>query len=1600
MAPEAMTENGGGVEEVDISQLSLDERITHKNWKVRLEAYKELTRLFHLATSVKDEIFRDYWEAVKKAPLEANAATQEYALGLVVSFLKCSDLGVKSRGILVGPLAEKGLTANKLTARANTLEAIMLLIEADVAQPVIDELLQSLTNSSKQPKLIVAILGALKEIVKCFGCPTIPWKPIVKHLGDSYFGHADKNVRQEAMALLVEMHKWAKEAVLGHLERMRPVQLKEVQELCAQNTNTPTPTRWLASQRLAPGQIGALQPAEKASENAENASMEVDAPVVEVDEYDYAAAIDVLSKITEAFYEAMQSANWKERKDALDALLPELKVTRAQEGRYGELLQVLSRHVSTDANIMVVISAANCLEALGKALRSNISSFKTDCIIPALLERCKEKRGNVLEALRTALDAQSLGIQSLMDFFGCFAGFLAHKNPSVKAETLSWISRMLSKTEPAGKNKKLGKKEVKQLVDASITTMDDSTTEVRDAAAQLFASLITSHGEGIVLPFLSDKLDKIKLGKITALTGEKNEKAVISSESKKPPTTAPMISNVSKSQTQQQSTKSAPTKPAQVATSVSKTEPSFKYSENDAISAFSDDYPSVYDSLGDSNWKVRLETISGLSFDSSLPSELVVRMIAARPGWKESNIQVLGKALEVLQKYQGTISVEAASLLVSGLAERISETKLQRDIFELFSRCAFEVKNPHYIFSQLLNQIQILKSPKAVSEAVKYLQSLVLDYGTICVPQQALASEASFVKQLLSNSNPLVRGAAVDLASSLKGFHGSRVRDLLADLPAAILATLDGEFAKVSQLEPRKQVGGSSQKDNNTNNSGDKASPELMEEVDDSPRKDVSTVLTSILEKINDANWKVRKEALDELLAACKGEKISCSGSIQADLLGGLKLRVADSNKNLIIQALEISGVFCESLAKSALDKNLLRNALIPAACSCLADNKIQVRQAAILFLQKIIKLTPGAIGALREELKADSPNSKREILLLMTEIFNEGTNRPDLLEAADLTSAAIIQALQDRNGDVRKAAQGAIIAWASVVGSEGIIRVCQKTAVSQLSTVTALMSKDPKSATSANRLQSVIKTGGTSSAALGKKSTCGSSEIVGLLVESNKAQRTEHDKNLPLGFWTLEGAHEQQLKTLQEQFGESANAVVMSKLFSTDIKEQLSGMALLETLFEKSKGAAAEIISNLDLIIKYICVRLAECPLAFFNKALDVLEKLLGVLDEANQRLSEFEASMLIPAFVTKSASETNGREAARPRIRSIYRQMCRVYPASRIMGILLEQCKSKSSKVRCECLEEMLALVTRNGVSVLLAPNKQLPAISTLVADKDSQCRNGALSLLVQIHEIIGPEAFSKHVGDSLTGKEYDMFEERLKRYRENLTSQASGSSNQGSPPETPKKQNEPLIVPSSASKLEIVVTEPEPEPMHIDDEEQEAIPSLIPPPPINLFRRNGATPFEEHPLDHLIDLIGCTADLQCINAMQKIEEALGSKEAALQTRVEPLMHALTIRLKEACGSSLKLVEGDVDILVNKSRLSRYIANAMVMVVADAELSSILSNSPEVYSLIVEETLRALISERLQQFSDEDRELVQKSLNLLLVKSIEGVSANLAYK
>lgn len=289
-------------------------------------------------------------------------------------------------------MVEKGLSSTRAATKASSLEAILLYVENDTPGPVIEELLPFLSH--KMPKLVAATVQALFQIYSNFGARTVDPKPVLKAL-PKLFGHADKTVRAETTALCVELYKWLKDAIKPmFFNDLKPVQQKELEDAFEKvKAESPKQERFLKSQQAA---MAAAAEAPGGEEEEEQQEPEVDA-------YDLSEPMNVLSKLPPEFYTNMGSTKWKERKEALDALLPLVNVPRIKDDAYNELFAVLAKSMK-DANIAVVTVAANCIEAMAKGLRQAFLKYKGVVLSP-ILERLKEKKQSVAEALAAALDA-------------------------------------------------------------------------------------------------------------------------------------------------------------------------------------------------------------------------------------------------------------------------------------------------------------------------------------------------------------------------------------------------------------------------------------------------------------------------------------------------------------------------------------------------------------------------------------------------------------------------------------------------------------------------------------------------------------------------------------------------------------------------------------------------------------------------------------------------------------------------------------------------------------------------------------------------------------------------------------------------------------------------------------------------------------------------------------------------------------------------------------------------------------------------------------------------------------------------------------------
>lgn len=418
----------------------------------------------------------------------------------------------------------------------------MWFIELDTPEPVIEDMIPFLSH--RIPKLVAGVAAALTEIFRVFGANTVSPKPVVK-LIPKLFSHADKNVRKEATGLAVELYRWLgdgfKNAVLPDL---KPVQQKELtEEFDKIKGQTPHQERYLRSQRSAMErqQLSGFS----ASENAPMTGSDDDDN--DGSGMDFIEAVEVSSKIPSDFSTRLSSTKWKDRKEVLEEVFPIVNVPKISPEDYGDIMRLLAKCMK-DANIQVVALAGNCIEAFAKGLRTDFSRY-IPIVLSPMLERLKEKKATVADALTSALDAL-FKTGSLPDILEEVLEFMGHKTPQVKIETAKFLTRCLSTTKGMPKPG-----EIKSMVTASIKLLSDTQEPVRSAAAEVLGVVMKLIGERAMNPYL-ENIDDIKKAKITEFFNTAEVKAKSVSKPvpierptagavtrKRPPPSAPLTSN-------------------------------------------------------------------------------------------------------------------------------------------------------------------------------------------------------------------------------------------------------------------------------------------------------------------------------------------------------------------------------------------------------------------------------------------------------------------------------------------------------------------------------------------------------------------------------------------------------------------------------------------------------------------------------------------------------------------------------------------------------------------------------------------------------------------------------------------------------------------------------------------------------------------------------------------------------------------------------------------------------------------------------------------------------------------------------------------------
>lgn len=819
----------------------------------------------------------------------------------------------------------------------------------------------------------------------------------------------------------------------------------------------------------------------------------------------------------------------------------------------------------------------------------------------------------MVNALREAMDAiyPSTTLEAQQE---SIVEALSNKNPSVKSETALFLARALSRTQPTALNKKL----TKLLVTTLIKTLNESDPTVRDSSAEALGTLMKLVGEKALAQLLVD-VDPLKLAKIkechdkaeikvkvaapkkearpaTAPTNKTSAVSVKSGGSTEPkpvarPATTGARKVVKKAGTTA-ATSAAPTKSASSKSPAREREMSPDEVQDKADELLPAD---ILSGLVDSNWKNRLAAVEQLlaqitSFDPKQPgiSQVLVRTINGRkPGLKEMNFQVLKYKLDIIRSVaenypMSTVTVEA---VVNEITEKLADAKNGSVAADGLTALA-EATRLDFVVGKVLGFALEQKSPKVQSEALNWTNKCILEFGFKLQPKLLIED----VRKAVQSSNPTVRGAAIQLIGTMTMYMGDAVMMFFDNEKPALKSQIQTEFSKNLGEKPPKPSRGIQRSSVTPENDSDEdeagAEAETVNLADLLPRVDISSQITeSLLKEMSDKDWKTRNEGLTKVQTIITEAKL-IKPSI-GDLAPALALRLVDSNAKIAQTSLSI----CEQLS-TAMGSGCRSHVrvLFPGFLHALGDSKSFVRAAALNCINSF-----GEQGGYKEffegemiadALKSGSPTLKSELWTWLAEKLP--AQPPKTIPKEELTAMVphLYAHLCDRNADVRKNSNEAVLGVMIHLGFEPMVRALDKQKPASKKDIQAALDKArpnlpvkplPKGKQQApipEETKKVVRSGGGGAAAQkpavakaaggDKAPTSASSrkkdEDVDtsplLAVNSMKNQRLIDEQKMRVLKWTFTTPREEFTDLLRDQMTTAnVNKALMANMFHDDFR-------------------------------------------------------------------------------------------------------------------------------------------------------------------------------------------------------------------------------------------------------------------------------------------------------------------------------------------------------------------------------------------------------------------------------------------------------------
>ncbi|CAN1166552.1 Protein MOR1 [Linum perenne] len=1386
----------------EAKKLPWEDRLLHKNWKVRNEANIDLAAFCDSIRDPKDPRLREFGPLFRKTVADSNAPVQEKALDALIAFQRAVDADA-------GRYAKEvcdAICAKCLTGRPKTVEkaqaAFMLWVELEAVEVFLDAMEKAIKN--KVAKAVVPAIDVMFQALSEFGSKVVPPKRILKMLPE-LFDHQDQNVRACSKGLTLELCRWiGKDPVKSILlEKMRDTMKKELEAELVNVTGAAKPSRKIRSEQDKEPEPESIAEAVGPSQSEEAA----DDVTQESDGYEFVDPVDILTPLEKSgFWDGVKATKWSERKEAVAELTKLASTTRIAPGDFSEVCRTLKKLI-TDVNIAVGVEAVQAIGNLARGLRTNFSA-SSRFLLPVLLEKLKEKKPTMAEALTQTLQAMhKAGCLNLVDIIEEIKTATKNKVPLVRSLTLNWVTFCLETS-----NKAVVLKAHKEYVPICMECLNDGTPDVRDSAFAALAAIAKSVGMRPLERSL-EKLDDVRKKKLSEMisgsgvggpavpgsavtqaagssvsvgeTAGGSRKSAASMLSGRRPSAAAAAAPASK---KPGATKAGTSKKGEGAgrdssraieppEDVEPAEMGLEEIESRLGSLVQTDTISL---LKSTVWKERLEAMSSLKqqieglqdLDKSV--EILTRLVCVLPGWSEKNVQVQQQVIEVVIHLASTATKfpkKCVVLCILGIGERVADIKTRAQAMKCLTTFS-EAVGPGFVFERLYKIMKEHKNPKVLSEGTLWMVSAVEDFGVAHVKLKDLID---FCKDVgLQSSVAASRNATIKLLGVVHKFVGPDIKGFLADVKPALLSTLDAEYEK-------NPFEGASAAPKRTVKASESTASATTGGLDGLPREDISGKVTpTLLKSFESADWKIRLESIEAVNKILEeaNKRIQPTGT--GDLFGALRGRLYDSNKNLIMAALTTLGGVASAMgpAVEKASKGILSDIL-----KCLSDNKKHMRECTLSTLDSWVatvnldKMIPYIATALIEnKLGADGRKD------LFDWCSKQLSGLSDFSDAVHLLKP-VGSAMTDKSADVRKASEACIIEVLRVCGTEIIeknLRDIQGPALALImerirpdggyqesfdtvkATSTASRTSTKVGRSAANGIskhgnkavssRNAPPKGSRVDPVLAAHDRAVQSQVLLNVKDSNKDER----ERIVVRRFKFEDLRLEQIQDLEADMMKYFREDLHKWLLSTDFKKQVDGLDLLQKALPSIKK---DVIEVLDILLKWFVLQFCKSNTTCMLKVLEFLPELFEMLQNEGYNLTEAEASIFLPCLSEKLGHNI---EKVREKMRELTKQIIQAYSAAKTFPYILEGLRSKNNRTRIECADLIGFLIEHHGTEIG-GQLKSLQVVASLTAERDGETRKAALNALATGYKFLGEDIW-RYVG-KLTDAQKSMLDDRFK-------------------------------------------------------------------------------------------------------------------------------------------------------------------------------------------------------------------------------------------